>query len=48
MALKSRKHYTFYGIILREKTLEVNMTSNKIMIPLLSKRYLLGKLNQID
>ena len=35
--LKSRKHIMYYGLSLTEKALNIEITSNKIEIPLLEK-----------
>ena len=46
--LKSRKHIMYYGLSLTEKALNIEITSNKIEIPLLKKRELLKRIAKID
>ena len=47
LGFKTRKHNLFYGINIQERALEASMTSNQVMIPLLSRRDLQNKLNNI-
>ena len=46
--LKSRKYIMYYGFSLIEKALNIEITSNKIEIPLLEKRELLKRIAKID
>ncbi|XP_055810831.1 uncharacterized protein LOC129880696 [Solanum dulcamara] len=45
--LRKRQHHLFYGLNIQERALEVSVTSNKIMIPLLSKKDIQDKLKKI-
>ena len=47
LGFKTRKHNLFYGINIQERALEVSITSNQVMIPLLSRRDLQNKINSI-
>ena len=42
-----RKHHLYYGLNIQERVLEVSMTSNKVMIPLLSKKDIQNRLQKI-
>ena len=43
-----RKNIMYYGLSLKEKTLNIEVTSNKIEIPLLEKGEMLKRIQKID
>lgn len=47
LGIKPRNHHLFYGLNIQERTLDIDMTSNKVMIPLLSKKDIQNKLSKI-
>ncbi|KAL5762384.1 hypothetical protein ACOSP7_018648 [Xanthoceras sorbifolium] len=47
LGIKSRKHHLYYGLNIREKALDISLTSNKVMISLLNKKDIQEKLKQI-
>lgn len=47
LGIKTRKHHLFYGLKIFEKALEVGLTSNKVIIPLLTKKDIQNKLQKI-
>jgi hypothetical protein len=47
LGIKPRKHHLFYRLNIQERSLEVLLTSNKVMIPLLAQKDLQEKLQKI-
>lgn len=47
LGIKPRNHHLFYGLNIQERSLEISLTSNKVMIPLLSKKDIQDKLQKI-
>lgn len=47
LGIKPRNHHLFYGLNIQERTLDIDMTSNKVMIPLLSKKDIQNKLTRV-
>ena len=43
-----RKNVMYYGLSLKEKALNIEVTSNKIEIPLLEKRELIQRISKIN
>jgi hypothetical protein len=48
LGIKPRKHHLYYGLNLQERALVVSLTSNRVMIPLLTKKDLEEKLQKIN
>jgi hypothetical protein len=47
LGIKPRNHHLYYGLNIQERALDINITSNKVMIPLLSKKDIQEKLQKI-
>lgn len=47
LGIKPRDHHLYYGLNIQERALDINITSNKVMIPLLSKKDIQEKLQKI-
>jgi hypothetical protein len=47
LGIKPRKHHLFYGINIQERALDVPLTSNEVIIPLLARKDLQEKLQKI-
>lgn len=47
LGISPRNHHLYYGLNIQERALNVDITSNKVMIPLLSKRDIQNKLQKI-
>lgn len=47
LGIKPRNHHLYYGLNIQERALDISITSNKVMIPLLSKRDIQNKLQKM-
>lgn len=47
LGISPRNHHLYYGLNIQERALDIDITSNKVMIPLLSKKDIQSKLQSI-
>lgn len=47
LGIKPRNHHLFYGLNIQERALDINITSNKVIIPLLCRKDIQDKLQKI-